>query len=84
LKLAARFKSLQFEAVPRLWMSCARCGQRQLDSQTLAAFGAASVDHSAATAGFHANQKTVGAGAFDLGRLVSAFHFEILKGSMTA
>jgi hypothetical protein len=26
----------------------------------------------------------VSAGAFDLGRLVSAFHFEILKGSMTA
>jgi hypothetical protein len=65
-------------------MSCARSGQRQLDSQTLTAFGAASVDHSAATAGFHANQKTVSAGAFDLGRLVSAFHFEILKGSMTA
>jgi len=65
-------------------MSCARCVQRQLDSQTLAAFGAASVDHCAATAGFHADQKTVSAGAFDLGRLVSAFHFEILKGSMTA
>jgi len=58
--------------------------EKALDSQTLAAFGAACVDHSAATAGFHANQKTVSAGAFDLGRLVSAFHFEILKGSMTA
>lgn len=83
LKLAAGFKSLQFKAEPKLWTSCALCGQRQLDGETLAAFGATSVDHCTATAGFHANQKTVSAGAFDLGRLVSAFHFEILKGSVT-
>ena len=70
--------------MPELLISCALSGQLKSDSQTLTAFGAASVDHCAATAGFHANQKTVSAGAFDLGRLVSAFHFEILKGSMTA
>jgi hypothetical protein len=45
-----------------------------LDSQALAALGAACVDHSTATAGLHANEKAVGAGAFDLGGLVSAFH----------
>jgi hypothetical protein len=44
------------------------------DSQTLAALGTASVDDGTAAAGFHANEKTVGAGAFDLGGLVSAFH----------
>ena len=46
----------------------------ELDSQALAAFGAACVDHSAATAGFHANQEAVGAGATNFGGLVSAFH----------
>ena len=51
-----------------------------LDGQTLATLGATSVDHSTAAAGFHANQKTVSAGAFDLGGLVSAFHFENPKG----
>ena len=34
-----------------------------LDRQTLAAFGAACIDHSAPTTGFHANQKAVGTGA---------------------
>jgi hypothetical protein len=47
---------------------------RELDSQALAALGAACVDHSTATASFHANQKTVGTGAADFGWLVSAFH----------
>ena len=46
----------------------------RLDRETLAAFGAASVDHSAATAGFHADQKAMGTGATGFGRLVSAFH----------
>ena len=46
----------------------------KLDSQALAAFGAACVDHSAATAGFHADQKAMGTGATGFGRLVSAFH----------
>jgi hypothetical protein len=46
-----------------------------LDGQTLAAFGTACIDYSAATTGFHANQKTMGAGAASLGGLVSAFHF---------
>jgi hypothetical protein len=45
-----------------------------LDSQTLAAFGAACIDHSAATFGFHTHEETVGAGAASFGRLVSAFH----------
>jgi hypothetical protein len=45
-----------------------------LDSQALAPFGAASVDHSTATAALHANEKTVGTGATRLGRLVGAFH----------
>ena len=66
--------------MPELRINCALGGQLKSDSQTLAAFGAASVDHCAATAGFHANQKTVCAGAFDLGGLVSAFHFENPKG----
>jgi hypothetical protein len=51
--------------------SSARLG---LDSQALATFGAASVDHSAATFGFHAHEKAVGAGAASFGRLISTFH----------
>ena len=51
-----------------------RAESLNLDGQTLAAFGAASVDHGAAAAGAHAGQKAVGASAFDFGRLVSAFH----------
>jgi hypothetical protein len=47
---------------------------KALDSQTLAAFGAACVDHSAAATGFHANQKAVGTGATCFGWLVGAFH----------
>jgi hypothetical protein len=54
---------------------------RYLDGQTLTAFGAARVDYSAATAGFHANQKTMGTGAANLGGLVSAFHLDFLTGS---
>jgi hypothetical protein len=47
-----------------------------LDSQALATLGAACIDDSAATACFHANQKTVGTGAAGLGGLVCAFHFK--------
>jgi hypothetical protein len=82
LKLASRFQSLQFEAAPKLQISCAFWRQPELDSQTLAAFGATSVDHSTAATGFHANQEAVSAGAANLGGLVSAFHLEILKGSV--
>ena len=46
-----------------------------LDSQALAALGAASIQHGAATAGSHANTETMGALAADDGRLVSTFHF---------
>jgi hypothetical protein len=80
LKLATCFKSMQFKAVPELQAICSLCDQLELNSQTLAAFGPACIDHSTAAAGFHANQKTVSAGAFDLGRLVSAFHFGNPKG----
>jgi len=48
----------------------------KLDSQALAAFGAACIDHGAATTGLHADQETVGTGAADFGRLVRAFHLE--------
>ena len=48
--------------------------EKALDSQTLAAFGAACIDHGAATTGLHANQKAVGTGATCLGWLVGAFH----------
>jgi hypothetical protein len=64
---------------------CACAGNARslrLDSQALAAFGAACVDYGTAAAGFHANQKTVGTGATDFGRLVSAFHLEFLTGSI--
>jgi hypothetical protein len=54
----------------------------RLDSQALTAFGAACIDHGTATTGFHANQETVGTGATDFGRLVSAFHLEFLTGSV--
>ena len=47
---------------------------KTLDSQTLAALGAASVDDGAATAGLHANQEAVGTCAAGLGWLVCAFH----------
>ena len=44
------------------------------DRQTLAAFGATCVDHSTATSGFHADQKTVRTGAACFRRLISTFH----------
>jgi len=50
------------------------------DGQTLAAFGAARIDHGTAATGFHANEKTMSAGAANLGGLVSAFHFGNPKG----
>jgi hypothetical protein len=51
-----------------------------LDGQTLAAFGTARIDHSAATAGFHANQKAMGTRAADFGGLICAFHLKFLRG----
>jgi hypothetical protein len=44
--------------------------------QAFTALGAACVDHSTATTGFHANQKAVSACAACFRGLVSAFHFE--------
>ena len=55
-------------------------GKDALDGQTLAAFGAAGIDDGTATTGFHANQKTMGTGAANFGRLVSAFHVALLSG----
>ena len=48
--------------------------EKALDGQTLAALGAASVDHGAATTGFHANAETMGTFATGDGRLVGTFH----------
>ena len=48
--------------------------QPALDGQTLAALGAACVDHSATTLGLHANEEAVGTGAANFGWLVSTFH----------
>ena len=56
------------------WPARGRRKQNGLDGQAFTAFGAACVDYSAAAACFHANQKTVGAGAAGFGGLVSAFH----------
>jgi hypothetical protein len=44
------------------------------DSQALAAFGAACVDHGAAAFGFHAHEKAMRASAAGFGRLISTFH----------
>jgi len=55
---------------------------RELDSQALAALGAACIDHGAAATGLHANQKTMGACTADFGGLVSAFHVNFLTGSV--
>ena len=59
-------------------MSTAEMGRvgvwRGSNGQTFAAFGAACIDHSTAAAGFHADQKPMGAGAACFGGLVSAFH----------
>ncbi len=48
--------------------------EQSLDSQALAALGAACIDHSAAATCLHANQKAVCTGATCLGWLVGAFH----------
>jgi hypothetical protein len=50
-------------------------GQR-LNCQALTAFGTARIDDRTATAGFHAYQETMGAGATGFRRLVSAFHVD--------
>jgi hypothetical protein len=76
LKLRAGLKPIQLVQPAR---SAPGGTQRlKLDSQTLAALGAACIDYSAATACLHANQEAVGTGATDFGRLVSAFHIESL------
>lgn len=83
LELCSRLQSLQFEATPEVQFNRALSSQPDSDGQTLAPFGATSIDDGAAATGFHANQEAVCTGAANLGRLVSAFHLEILKGSVT-
>jgi hypothetical protein len=56
-------------------------GRTILDGQTLATFGAASVDDCTATASLHADQEAMGTGTAGLGGLVSTFHFSILENS---
>ena len=80
LKLATRLESLHFGVTAKLRVSFARGRPPKSDSQALAALGAASIDHRTTTAGLHANQEAVSAGAANLGGLVSAFHFENPKG----
>lgn len=83
LELGSRLQSLQFVATPEVQFNRALSGQPDSNGQTLAPFGATGVDDGAAATGFHANQEAVCTGAANLGRLVSAFHLEILKGSVT-
>jgi hypothetical protein len=54
--------------------SHSQAAEKALDSQALAAFGAACIDHGTATTGFHTDQKAVGTGATCFGWLVGAFH----------
>lgn len=63
-------KSNQASNKQSRWLS----PKRSLNSQTLAAFGAACVDHGAATFGFHTHEKAVRASAAGFGRLISTFH----------
>ena len=80
LKLVARFQSLHLGVTTKLRVRIARGRSPKSDSQALAALGAARIDHRTAATGLHANQEAVGAGAANLGWLVSAFHFENPKG----
>jgi hypothetical protein len=59
---------------PMDWMPATAPAGLPSDGQALAALGAACVDDSAAAAGLHADEETVGAGAADFGCLVGAFH----------
>ena len=80
LKLATRLQSLHWELAAELRIGFARCKCLKLNGQVLATLGATGIDHSSATTGLHANEKTVRACAANLGGLVSAFHFENPKG----
>jgi hypothetical protein len=59
---------------PEVAIGHGQTAEQSLDSQALAALGAACIDHSAAATCFHANQKAVGTGATCFGWLVGAFH----------
>ena len=83
LELCSRLQSLQFEATPEVQFNRALSSRPDSDGQTFAPFGATGVDDGAAATRFHATQEAVCTGAANLGGLVSAFHLEILKGSVT-
>jgi hypothetical protein len=80
LKFAPRFESVQFFAAPDGPGRRVSAGRPGSDRQALAALGTPCIDNGAAATGFHTNQKAVGAGATDFGRLVSAFHDDNPKG----
>jgi hypothetical protein len=67
------------DAVGLAASACRAAPDAELDSQAFATFGATGVDDSATATGFHANQKAMGTGATDFGRLVGAFHCGFLK-----
>jgi hypothetical protein len=70
-KLLGGFQARQQGSVSR--------GLASLDGQALAAFGAACIDHSAATFGFHTHEKAMGAGAAGFGGLISTFHDSFIQ-----
>jgi len=83
LELRSTLEVLHGQAALKTYVSASGASSGQSDSQALATFGATRIDDSAAATGFHADQKTVGTGATDLGRLVSASHDGILSASET-
>lgn len=70
-KRRARVQQRDCRALAETWF---REPRSVLDGQALAALGAARIDDGAATTGFHANAKAVGALAASDGRLVGTFH----------
>ena len=74
LKLRPGFKPLHWRPASVKARKTGLNAKSSLDSQAFTALGAAGSNHCAATTGFHACQKAVGAGALDFGRLVGAFH----------
>ena len=75
LVLLSRFQPLHLQATPKGLSA-------QHQTKPASDLRAARVDHSAATPSLHADQKAMGTGTTDFGRLVSAFHLEILGGSV--
>lgn len=77
LKLNSGFKPLHFRPTSAQEQQVKKISREFLepsDGKTLAAFGTTGCNDCAATACFHAREKTVCTGALDFGRLVCAFH----------